>query len=735
MENERNDNTVCAQLHAKAWEPFLSRYDVIPTIEEDERFFYGHQWPKNNTRNEVRVTSNHIADLEYKRASKVAGTPIHFAYVATDDSVDCEKLARFDSYVRSRMGHDKFTFDSTLHGEAFGTAIAYVRFDANAPWMDGGLYEGGLEEELIPIKTFFCSNPNIKNIQLQEYVGFKKDIYVGEIRERLKAEKWTDSEYKERLQRLYKEAEGQDKSKTDEFQDKDLLNSKLLRVYIRYFRIDGEVCYEMATDSVQITKYPVPLSKAVAQSFAKAVQERFDKLAKKQEADLDSDERQFRLVEDLDIDFADTVMSIHDKMRTESSERRHSEVFGLYPFAVFRPKEKHNFVFGRSITKEMIPLQKGVNVALSMMLQHMINMAMPKVYARDGAMKPGETYTNRPEDNLQHDHYKGNGNGFYTIATPSVSSDLYKIPDYFVSEMKDSYDAKDFANGDLANMGESSGYAIQQMLRVANSALEQEQKALWQFETELARIRLLFYKHYFRKALFTYELTPMEYDKEESSRVKLLNQAVRNIKAEGNPEPITAPDGSVIPDEEIIKRYKDKTKKSRVEGFDANEIWGVGFDVQIDAQQGMVQSELSTSQWYQSMFGNGAIQAYSENPDLLTFIVQTAPKGVVPEEERAKALHYAEGMGKTLIARLRQENAVLKQQLGQSIAMGKAQQDQFRQNLGVASTMVKNAQAERNEAQKRLMDVASEGEIKSNNAKGQNSEQQRLGINGQAPIM
>ena len=726
METETAKKTLCARLYEATWKPFLARYDIIETFNEDEDFFYGRQWPQNNVRNEVRITSNHLADLEYKRASKVAGTPIHFAYTASDDRVDCTKLSRFDKYVLSKMHHETFTFASALQGEAFGTAIAYLRYDSEGPWLDGGFYEGGLEEELISLRTFFVANPNMFDIQKQEYVGFTKDVYVGEIRDKLKSEMWSDEDYKSKLHDLYKEGEGTSSEDTDEFKDKDIINSKLVRLYTRFFRVDGEVCYEQATENVQVTKYPVPLSKEVARTFAKKVQEEFNKREEKDDEPEDApddEKRQFRLVNDLNIDFADTVISVHRKQRKEGKGK---DRWSKYPFALFRPKAKHDFVFGRSITKEMIPLQRGVNVAMSLQLQLLYNMAFPKTFVRDGAMKSGERFSNRPEDNVQPDHYRGNGNGFYNLGIPSASADLYKIPDYFVGEMKDSYDAKDFANGDLSNMSESSGYAIQQMLKVANSALEQEQKAWWEFETELAEIRLLFYKHYFTKKLFDYEMTPTEYDAEERARKTVLNKAIKG-------QEILGPDNHPIPTMEVVKRYKEKTKKRVVEEFEGKNLLGVAFDVRIDAQQGIVQSELATSQWYQSMFANGGIQAFENNPELLMWVIQTAPPAVLPEEQRSNMLHYAEGHLNSYLQKLMQENAMLKQQLGQSIAMGKAQQEQFRENLGVANTLVKNAQADSKAAQKRLQDYMSEGQIKSQNAKGENTQAQMASM--QSPII
>lgn len=743
-ELQPKQKTLCAKLHDNMWRRFQDRHDFIETIKEDERFINGDQWPDNNINNSVRITNNKIADGIRKIASKINGTPLHLAFVADDGKTDCAALERYDQAVLAKMGHTAFSLQSAINGENLGTEITYLRFDKDAPWDSGSFYDGGLEEEHISPLNFAVANPYQPNIQKQEWVMIWSDVYVGQLRKILQEEKFSKDEYKRRLDLLYGEAKANAPRPDDQNFDKDLLNETLLRVYVRYFRVKGEVCYEMATDYVSLFRFPKPLSKVASSTLAKKIQEEFEKKQGKWEPEEDDDDgRQFRLDEDLEIDFEDTIANIDSKKVSSKDHREYREKFSLYPFAPYVPKVINNFFFGRSITKEMIRIQKGINSAMSYQIKGMENMAYGKIFVRDGAMKEGEVFSNNPEHNIQHDHSKGNGNGFYTIASPSMPSEVFKVSEYFVNEMKDTYGFNDFANGNMANQ-ETSGYAVSLMLKQANSTLEQEQQLFWEYQVQLARIRIMFYKHYVDKMKYTFELSGAEYDQEEQSRNNVLAWAKaysdRGEYSETNPNgvPPMMVEGQRLDPASAYGIYGKPTNRNQVRIFDSKTIWGVDFDIKVVAQQGLVESELSTQQWYTNMFANGGIQAYAQNPDLLTFVIQTAPKGCLPEEMRAGMIHWAENLKNSKIRQLEQQNMQLAQALQQAATMGKNQEDQFRRHIQVADTLVNNAQKASDDAQKRLsllQQGMNEGEIKSLNAKGiKGAEQQALATANASPI-
>lgn len=718
-ESERKEKlTTCGELF-RIWDAYAHRIDLYDTIAELNDFINGKQWPDNNVNNSIRVTLNFIADMIRKIASKINGTRWSLKWTSSDDSVDGSKIKRYDDFVLDKIGHRAFSLQSSINGENLGIEITYCGWDNDAPWNCGGFFDGGLFEQHIDPRNFAVDNPHEPNIQRQRWVMMWHDVYVKELFEKIDSEPLSKPEKERRKEKLRKqvlEARGSS-GPSDQTKDKEYINEALVRVYTRFFRIKGEVCYEQCTDYVDLYAFPKPLSKICADNIAKAAKEAFEKRKEMQaEQGINEEEDDFDLVEDMKIDFAQSIISF-DGLADEQRKRAEREKFSLYPFDIYVPKVVNNSIFGRSMTHELISLQKGVNYSLSSLLKAIENIAFNKVYVRSGAMASGETFSNDPEHNIQHDHYKGNGNGFYTLQTASMPAELFQFPDIVMGLAKNSYNASDFANGKMDNP-ETSGYAVEQMLRQANSPLEQEQMLFWQYQVNLARIRLMFYKHYVDERQYLYEMSDEEYMAEEDARKGILQRASMG-------QPIYGPDGTELPLDVVYKRYKNPTKREVIQRIKGSELFGHDFDIKTTAQQGLVPNELAEQQWYQQMFGNGGIQAYAENPDLLEFIIDTAPASVMPEERRASMKVYVKKMQASAIQQLKMQNQQLQQLLQQAVAYGKSQEEEFVKTLNANSAMLQHAQADAQAARKTLQEAGlSEGQIHSNNAKGMGATQQ-----------
>lgn len=703
--------TISAQLHDNYWVAFQRRTDLVETIKEDERFYAGEQWDGPNPNNEPRITINKIQDAIRKISSKINGTPLYLTFTASDGKTDCTALRRYDEFVTAKMGHKAFSFQSVINGENLGTEITYMAYDPDVPFASGGFYCGGLSEKHISPLEFAVANPHENDIQKQEWVMTWTDAYVGQLIKILESEKaYSKDTIKELKERLVSEGRRQLSDSTNT--DKDIINNTLVRVYLRHFRIDKEVVYTLETESVPLFAYPKPMSKKLSGTYAKEIQKAFDK----QEKVFDEDYDDYRLVHDYEMDFEDTIINATAKKASAKDYASYQEKFSLYPYAIYTPKVINNFIFGMSITKAMITIQQAINYAASLQVKHLQNMAFSKVVAKEDALG-GDVWSNDPADNIQIDHSRGDSFGFKTLEVPTMPNDAYKIPDWLTESMKDTYGFGEIISGQLSNQ-DMSGYLYSLALKQANSTLEQEQQLFWQYQIDLARIRLMFYKHYVSKRVYTYEMTESEYQDEEKARLAILAGYQNGLQLKDD-------NGQDIPYSAIQQRFGSKTAKTQVKTFDSEQMWGVDFDIKIVAQQGMLESELSTTQWYQQMFGNGQVQQYAQNPEMLTFIAKTAPNGVIPEEYRATMAHYGEEMERKEVVRLRQENAQLMAQLeqlsgqlGQQQQLMKAQEQEFGKRLNAASQLAMNAQKQAQQMQQVNPTQINEGEVKSNNAKG-----------------
>lgn len=710
--------TTSARLHDEFWVPYARRIDLVETIKEDLRFYHGEQYDGPNPNNDPRIVSNEIQNGVRRRASKINGTPLQISITSNNYDFDCTGLMRYDEFVCSKMNHKSLMFQSAINGDVTGTEIMYTMFDPDAPYDIGGFYCGGVSERHISPLEFAVANPREPDIQKQEWVMTWTDVYVRQLVSIVESEKaWSKKTIEDKKEKLY--AEGRKNYPDSTAEDIiDIIPNVLVRVYIRFFRIDKEVCYTMETDSVELFAYPKPLSKRVSKKYAEQVKKAFDN-ADNVEIDEDGKET---LIRDMDIDFADTIVNSEASESTGGSYAKYKEKFSLYPFAIYSPKKNDNSIFGTSITKQMISSQQAINYALSLQVKHLQNMAFAKTIAKEDALG-GDVWSNDPADNLQIDHSRGDGFGFKSLEVPNMPNDAFKIPEFIAGRMKDNYGYGDIMSGQISNQ-DMSGYLYSQALRESNAPLEQEQRLFWQFQVDLCRIRIMFYKHYIDERYYTYEMDETEYEKEEQARQIIMNGYAKGLELELG--------GQKIPADAIRRRFGKKTSRTQVKKIDGRQMWGVDFDLKFTPQQGMVESELNTVQWYQQMFGNGQIQQYSENPEMLEFVAETSPRGVVPDEYRALMKHYSERMQNNAVVQLRQQVAQLTAQLqqlsgqlGQSEQLRKAEQQEFGRRLDAASQLAMNAQRQAQQQQVKPTEV-NEGEVKSNNAKGIQSNVQGL---------
>ena len=727
--------TLNATLHDGFWVSFQNRSDLVNTIKEDEAFYRGEQWDSPNDNNEPRVVLNKIQDAIRKLASKIAGTPMHLSFTANNYDYDCTAIQRYDEFNTAKMNFPSFLFQAAINGLNLGTEITYFAFDPDAPYSIGGFYEGGMMVKHISPLEFAVANPHEEDVQRQEWVMMWTEDYIRHLISIIEGDDaMTKSEKDERIEALRRE--GRKKYADSVNKDTDIINNTLIRVYTRFFRINKEVCYSMQTETVQLTKYPVPLSKKVAQSYAKKVQEAYDKAVKRNPGvtDMEGFAQDEQLVKDLEFDFADTVVNSTLKKSGETSFEEYQEKFSLYPFAIFRPKVINDFFYGMSMTKMMIPLQQAVNYVASLQIRHIQNLAWPKIVAKEDALG-GQTITNDPADNVLVD-YSREGNGFYTIAVPNMPNQVAEIINWTIEQMKETYGFGDVLSGQI-NSGDPSGYLYQLALKQANSTLEQEQKLFWQYQVEMARIRIMFYKHYIDKRYYTYELSDSEYDEEERARQRIM---AGYFSPDSKLPPLNDANGNPIPPEAIMKRYGKKTSRTQVRQFDTEKMWGVDFDIKINAQQGLVESELNTTQWYQQMFGNGQIKQYFEDPVMLEYVAETAPKTVIPDEYRANMKHFAKEVEKNALtvakkqlAEAQAENEQLKAMLEQMGVQSQEMEKEFGKRLNAAASLVQSAQAANAKTQKQMQQMMkptqmNEGEVKSNNAKGMPTDLQALQV-------
>lgn len=674
--------------------------NLINYIDEAQDFYDGNQYPNANFKNMIRVTLNICSFSATIKAAKICGTPIYLAFTSDDNKTDCNALRRFDEYNCSKMKMKTSNYQAALNGFVNGTEVTFIRWDDDDTSYKG-IYKGGLVEEHMDLRNFAVANPYRQGIQCQQWVMFWEDFSVGSIKAIVEGENKAEIEAKKSLiERSVCE--------DDEYKDKDAINHSLCRLYTRFFRVDGEVYFMCSTKDVDVFRYPHPLSRKVGENAIKKIVEDYKKQLKDNEPNKDGD-----LVQDYAIDYEDLIMCQTSKEVFDKKEYEEvKEKFSLYPFAAFVPFVRSRSFYGRSDIKQMIPIQKAINFAISMELKCMENNAYNKIIVKPDALR-NQKITNEPSQVLYD--YSGftNGWGIKFAESQPMPNGLMDFTDKLLGMTRIIYSFNDVMDGSVTNK-DMSGYMLQQMIKQANTSIEQQQQIFWVYNEEKAAIRLMYYKHYVDKAKYAYQLSDSEYEGEEQARQAIYSGLLAGKKMEAYPEA-------------KAEDFAEPTHKTQVREIKNEDIFGKNFDIAIEAMQGLADSKLVEQQMWDNLLLNGGIN--NIQPELLDMYLQASPN--VSPRTRDALRGVVENLKHSKIRMLEGQVQEL-QQAGQQLA---AYAQRLEAMNGYQGAYLKNLQSEfanKINAQNKIIgglskdldkfrgytNPTTEGEVKSNNSRG-----------------
>lgn len=633
MENQQDETTINYQYYLldKQYKEYTN---LVNYVNEAQDFYNGNQYPDNNQNNNIRVTLNICSFSSNLKAAKIVGTPTYIQYTsdtATEDA--CIGLQRFDEYNLSKLNEKTENFQTALNSLNNGTGVVMYRWDPDAITYKG-IYRGGLVLEQIDILRFAVANPHLQEIQNQKWIMYWVSQDIAGIRDLVER---SDEKEKERIKAKIKPD-----ANTARDEDKaNYISHGLATLYTRYFRIKGEVCFMVSTKNVDIYEYPHFLSPIANGKMKKYVKKLVDDYKEKLKKDKDYDPDKpldFSKITDYEIDYEQVLdNSIEKENYSIDDYEKDKEKFYLYPFAVYEVYKIDNSFYGRSDVKQIIPTQKGINFALSMMLKCIENNAYNKVFAKEDALE-GQEINNEPGQVII-DHTKmTNSWGIKFAESQPMPNGMIDFIERFIGLTRVFGGFNDVMDGSITNQ-DLSGYAVQQMIKQANSSIEQQQQLFWKFLKDKAAIRLTFYKFYVDKAKYTYQLEDYTVDSEEQAR-KILKKAKN--KAELNGQQLEIGDVNL----------DSKTQKTQIREIKGKDLYGSNFDISIDVMQGLSDSKLAEAQMWDNLILNGNIA--NMDPELLDLYFKANPN--ISE-------HTKQAVDSIVKTMKQSENYQLKQQL------------------------------------------------------------------------
>lgn len=710
MIHSSTDNTTLNYKYYLKHQEYMASTGIEEYIKLCQRFYNGDQWDDDNDDNMIRTTINFISYSSNNKASKINGTPQYIVFTSNNGK-DCTHLQRFDEYNLKKLQETTFNFQTLLDGENNGTAISYFRWDEDDTSYKG-IYKGGLVQEQIDILRFAIANPYISNIQNQKWVEFWFKAEIDQVRDMIHRD---NKEEEKALRKLIKP--DKDNSTFGEEYNEEFISHGLVTVYVRFFRINGEVFHMSSTKHVDINEYPQAMSPIVNKSIKQYARKLIDEWKEQQKNPDNKDEISYNAICDYGIDYEDMISQItsYDEFKDETYKEV-KEKFNLYPFGRLVLYHVNNSFYGRSDVKDKIPSQKAVNFNMSMMMKCIENNAYNKIFVKDGALQ-GQTITNEPSQILTDYTRMTNGWGIKFAESQPLPNGVAEFTSNFIEMVRTFGGFNQVMDGSITNQN-ISGYALQQQIKQANSTIEQQQQIFWAYLQDKAAIRLLFYKFFVDEATYTYELDDSEVEENE-----LYRQQLKQKKEQTGSLNI----GDIDVDTPV--------KKWQIAKLTGQELLGNDYDISIDVQQGMLNSELSEAQIWDTLIINGGIQ--NMTPEMLTMYLHANP--VISQATKDKLKHIVNKLKREKNYMLEQkcENyeqkllqmseimMQLKQQLDYQTEYNKNITKEFTSKIDTANKVIERLtpkptqQTQTNKKpQTPSTPAITEGEAKSNNSRG-----------------
>ena len=685
--NDKYSETIAYRCFRHFHDHFFVSSNLEAVLKECRDFYSGKHYIQTEINDLPKPTFNICREYVEKVSAKLLETQYTVTFISDVDTINLQDLDNFYEYQMKEIDDDDITSQIAKTAIIDGTAVCFSAFDADTMGIPS-LFKGFIKRQIIPIEQVFVENPYCDDIQDQQYLGYYFLMEIGAVKKLVEGR-----EKKEIDELIVPENYFENRAYYDNMGHD--LDNELVNVYVRFFRIEGEVAFEMATKYCDIYEHPHALNPKINERILKLKKQEYIKKTEKELAEYTQDKK----ILDYELDDAKYTLFTKAVKYSEEDYKKSKSKFYRYPVSVFKPYPIVGSFYGESGLSLIIANQKIINYIFLLIILIMQSHAMPKILTKDGALK-GQEYDNSPNQILVDYTPVTSGVNWGITRLSSgdaVNSNLIEIGTNIIKLTRNIHGFDDLISN-VSN--DTSGYAYQQVVQQANLTLIQPQKRLWKYIKDNARTDILYFKHYVPSAKY--------YVKKSEAEVA-LNEEYRNLSQNlidsGN---IQGEEGTILPPTKTIE-VKDVTD----EMFDAD------FNVAIDVEQGIAGSQISESQHYQQVFQY--IAAGNLDADKIKLLVTNDPS--FSAKTRQRILTSLEALENSQLQMKNAEIAKLQEIIQELIQNLKTQnenmnylkmRDQAREKSLKESIDENKAFLETMQSQPTM----SEGEVKAMNAKG-----------------
>lgn len=681
------------------WRSTQNAYEVCNLkgmIRESRDFYQGLQF-KGLKPGTVAPQLNYIWEAVERVQAKLCGTPCRMEFISDQPEDVLSSMDDYYEYLTTELGDDVIDYHITHAGLVDGTGVCFTSWDEDEAGRIGAA-KGHLKRLVVPIEECFFDDIYTEDVQDQRSVGYASRMQINAVREMVKsqcADFLSKAEIEERCNAIVPDNYFDQVRSTNEADQAPVQGTEYCTVLTRFFRIEGEVFFEVCTQYVNILPFPHALSLEVNRQILDEGKKLPGEWRKERSRDYEGiDQPRY------------TLFTIPTEETDEEAEKRRAK-FSRYPVAIYRPYPKTGMILGDSYVSKLVPTQRTINYLNLLVTLILQSHGSPKWVAKKGAIR-GQVIDDTPDQVLTD--YSPVGTIGITRVNPStaIPADIMNIAFSFAQQVE-----RVFGFGDLTanSSADISGYAFQQQVQQQNLVLEIPQKLLWKYKSETAKSDLMYLRHYVKSDHY--------FNRKDDAWVSMQSnyrQMALNL------------------DPSLAQQVGNSGVNSVTRRDVGAELFAHEYDVIPNPVQGVGQSAISQSQHINSMFQT-FMQGNVKAEDLKA-LVMSDPS--IDHKTRTTILNALESVETSQLAQLRAQNQQLQQMVDSLIqqyrqvqtsvsqlakraqAQEKAYKTQTQQQGAIADYMAR--QLDRERLQKSLGGSASgamsEGEVKSNNARG-----------------
>ena len=437
---------------------FLAMLGLPSKLTKYEDYYEGRQ-DKYMPKGLPHIIVNVVKMIIENKISGILENPIQISYLSNMDMDSTLEMDRFSDYTLKNINFEGLDRKIVKDALLYGLGVAHTYWNEDAVGMDS-IARGSMVCEAIHPLMVAVANPYEKDVQKQEWVIVASRESVA--RAKLMADDDVDK--------------AQIVSDDNEViaQQIELNEGRLVTVYTRYFRKDGEVYFEKGTKNVMLTK-PVALNPYIG--YAEIKNAKYDPT---------------------------TAHSPDEKL--EKFDRKFKTKWARYPIQFCVLNESANYYWGISDVDDIILGQNCINATYALSIKNGIDM-QAKYIVRPDALR-GQVITNEIGQVITN--FSKHEDGIKQITgQATMTTEMVNLPLSLSEIIRKVKSASDLITGDIGSK-ELSGNAIALLQTAAERPTESQTRKNQLFAIEMGKTFLLYYKFFYEQAQYAYDINGFE---------------------------------------------------------------------------------------------------------------------------------------------------------------------------------------------------------------------------------